>query len=118
MSLESEEYRIYSGLLDPIYVHTNASVRLIVLLDHTDLSPAYAYNGHSTLDYVKKHAPLVQADTLDDFQSRNATQGELERAFDLTVPYVLISDEVRSWAMSYSASGERWSEFYAKYPGA
>ena len=111
MTIEREEYQIYAALIDATHVHTDASIGLIVLLDHTDIAPTY--DGRSTLNLVKKRAPALLPDTLDDFESKNATPCALDYTFDLTVEYLLIGDEVKSMAF---ASKTGWADFYAKYP--
>ena len=112
MAIQAQEYEIYAALIDATYVHTNANIRLIVLLEHTDMAPAY--HGRATLDYVKKHAPAVLPETLDDFESKNQESYPLEHAFDLTVEYVLIGDVEKSAAFGGRTQG--WIDFYAKYP--
>ena len=105
MTIEPEEYKIYAALIDATHVHTNANVRLIVLLNHTDMAPTY--DGRSTLNLVKKRAPALLPGTLDDFESKNATPCALDYTFDLTVEYLLIGDEVKSMAF---ASKVGWAD--------
>ena len=114
-SEETEEYAVYSALLDELFVKDD--VKLLVIQKQTIYS-ANNYFIRSTVEEpipdMKKLFPSVSENTFLDYRSKNQQSSTLSPKFVLPVKYV-VTDEFEFKEDEDAA----WSDsFYKKYPDA
>lgn len=107
---EKTDYVIYSVLIEKMYI--NERIKLIVIKDHTGLHPPVNdLNGE--LKRVESKLTTISPETLNDFQEKNKESSPLEKAFKLSLPYVLFSEQEDKEIFQDARS---WQEFYKRYP--
>jgi hypothetical protein len=107
---ENVEYAVYSALIEEMYV--NEKVELVVIKDHTKLNPLLR-NLSDELERVRLKMPTVSQETLSDFQEKNKKSYPIERAFKLSLPYVLFGEKEDKEIFQDAQS---WRDFYKRYP--
>ena len=114
-SEETEEYAVYSALLEKLFVKDD--VKLLVIQKQTIYS-ANNYFIRSTVEEpipdMKKLFPSVSENTFLDYRSKNRQSSPLSLKFVLPVKYVVI-DEVE---LKTDKDGAWIDSFYKKYPDA
>lgn len=112
--ITSEEYAVYSALIQNMYVKER--VRTIVIVKHTMF---YKINWEKPEDYRKsildELRPISQ-ETIEDFEKKNEEEGELARHLNLTVNYVLLGKQ--SATKTPEEYANKWKEFYERYPNS
>jgi len=112
--ITSEEYAVYSSLIQSMYV--KEGVKTIVIGKHTQF---YRVNWANPEDYRKsilEELRPISQETIEDFEKKNEEKGELARRLALTVKYVLLGNQ--SQATSPEDYTKQWKEFYEKYPNS
>lgn len=113
---DSEEYAIYSALINEMFV--KGSVNVIVIWDHTSVEgidevPAFQI-GWLRADLMQLRGKWdLPPEVLDDFTSKNKEKHLLEERFSLKTQYVLVS---RSDLEEILKAGREWEGFYSKFP--
>ena len=104
--IESEEYVVYSHLIESWYVNDN--IRLIVIEDTNEPS-LWSESLENELE------PLdVTEEMIEVFKTRNMRPVSLKRLLSLSVPYVLIGSKEMEDIFQIDRDG--WDEFYQRYP--
>ncbi len=109
----ADEYDVYSALIQSAYIDATQPTQIVI---HD--STVKPYPGGSlglATGAMKSSWPDLGDDILGDFKAKNQTSSALERAFTLSVPYTLISEQELASIFSTSSG---WDDFYAKYPGS
>ena len=83
--LDSEEYAVYSEILNQHYIGR----RLAVIRDRTFVDKLDGYGARVAQRIQELLSPAVE--TVDDYKEKSAKSYQLERRFDLRVPFVLIT---------------------------
>ncbi len=107
---QSDECAVYNALIKDMYV--DARTKLIAIIDHTahdSLGP----EKEKTLEHVARNLTGIQKQTLDDFVVQNQRSYALTCSFNFGIEYKLINREAMT---RFFGEGNRWNEFYTKYP--
>jgi len=108
---DSEEYSVYSTVLDSQFAHMDAQQFVIRRETHRIEDPEIC-------DLVARD---VESETMSDFKAKNGKTYLLERQLDLKTPYVLVSsdelDAIFNQKVGVLIVGG-WGLFYQRYPGA
>lgn len=112
--ITSEDYAVYSALIQNMYV--KEGVKTIVIVKHTMF---YKINWEKPEDYRKsildELRPISQ-ETIEDFEKKNEEEGELARHLNLTVNYVLLGKQ--SATRTPEEYANKWKDFYERYPNS
>ena len=111
-AIASEEYAVYSALIQTIYVKED--VKTIVIGKHTLF---FKVNWSKPEEYRKSildELRPISLETIEDLEKKNENEGELARHLDLTVTYVLLAKQ--SETKSPDDYEKQWKEFYETYP--
>jgi hypothetical protein len=113
---EAEEYTVYSALIAAWYI--GDETKLIVTDDHT-----YTYTWwhltedlDSRLSYVQQSLPDLTQEIIADFKAKNQQSHPLKPLFDLSVEYILVSEEEIQKIFQSGMDG--WDKFYMKHPNS
>jgi hypothetical protein len=114
-TVETEEYAVYSNLIESWYV--NKDIRLIVIEDHSELGE-WGWRGalDDALQFLMEASPGVAEEVISSFKRRNQNPGLLKPLFSLSVPYVLIGSHEMEDIFQPDRDG--WEEFYRRYPNS
>ncbi len=106
---EEEEYRVYSAVIQARY--TRDDTKLVVIIDQTDLP---AEDLDQRLEGDLKETFKLKSDLIENFKAQNQGPQALKNAFELSLPYQLVTkEEIRKL---FQRQGGGWQEFYEKYP--
>jgi hypothetical protein len=108
----AEEYAVYSALLS---THVTNQIKLVVVYDHTSSESLSQDDLSKTLKYVSQNMPEVEQAVIDDYQAKNRRTHQLSNRFELSVDYVLISEEEFN---DIFEKGTGWEDFYVRYPNS
>jgi hypothetical protein len=101
-----EEYPVLDALLNSLAV---GDIKMLVIGDHT------VSFGSETDSAAIASRLGVPKEVVEDYAAKNKSETPLEERFDLTVDYVLLSDEDFDRIFSAEDHGG-WDRFYRKYP--
>jgi len=114
-SEETEEYAVYSALLEKLFVKDD--VKLLVIQKQT-ISSVNNYFIRTTVEEpipdMKKLFPSVSEDTFLDYRSKNQQSSSLNSKFVLPVKYV-VTDE---FELKEDKDAARIDSFFEKFPDA
>ena len=112
----TEDYGVYSALIQDRFIDRIGSTLIVIRGSTVEPSTDSAFNLGDCLAAIKYQVPGLGDDILSDFAAKNQTPLLLERRFDLSVDYTLVSedDAVLGWGPMSTA----WDAFSAKYPGS
>jgi hypothetical protein len=108
----ADEYDVYSALIQSVYIDATQPKQIIISSVDTRQTTSFGLAAPA----IKSFWPDLDDDILGDFKAKNKSSSALERAFTLSVPYALMSEQELASIFSSSATG--WDRFYAKYPDA
>ncbi|MGD0841853.1 MAG: hypothetical protein ABSA32_11900 [Candidatus Acidiferrales bacterium] len=112
-----EEYAVYSLLLNSQYAFRDTQ-QLVIHIETYAGPPAPVVGG--TKDAAPR--PKTRADTMADFDAKNDKSYQLERRFDVKIPYLLVSEDDLRPIFARKPDGsldmDCWKRFYGQYPGA
>jgi hypothetical protein len=119
---DSEEYAVYSALLNTEYA--SANVKRFVITRETDSRTTHPFRG-----FIGGWAPSgakrpeTEPATKSDFDGKNDKSCLLDRRFaDLKTQYDLVTSDELHGIFVLDADGhvneESWAPFYKRYPGA
>lgn len=111
--IEAVEYAVYSALVEEMYM--NDKIKLIAIKDHTALQPLAGDDLSKELEQVQQKMPGVSQEVVANFLEKNKRQHRLENAFNLSVPYVLVSEKEYEEIFQ---NDDGWQTFYRKYPAS
>jgi hypothetical protein len=109
---ETEEYAVYSSLIESWFVSDNT--RLIVIEDQSGLGLSSSLQ--EILESLTESFPTPTKEILADFKTKNRQASPLKSLFSLTVPYVLINNQEMDDIFQIERDG--WDEFYRRYPNS
>jgi|SRR6185312_3895409 len=113
IKMESEEYRVYSALLEEVYVRDGADP--LVIVGETSLDALSRDQLNEDLGRVgKDNRGVATPDVVGDFVTKNLESHALRCNFKLSARCLVMSKE------EVSAVGETkdgWTVFLSKYPG-
>jgi hypothetical protein len=112
--ITSDEYAVYSALIQSMYV--KQPVQTVVVDKQTQF---YKIDWERPEDYRKSilaELSSISEETIEDFEKKNETEGELARHLNLTVDYVLLGKQ--SSARTPEEHAKQWKEFDEKYPNS
>jgi hypothetical protein len=114
-TIETEEYAVYSNLIEFWYV--NKDIHLIVIEDYTEPGE-WGWRGalEDGQPFLLEAWPEVADEVISHFKTRNKNPGRLKPLFSLSVPYMLIGNhEVED---IFQPDRDGWEEFYRRYPNS
>jgi hypothetical protein len=106
---EPEAYKIYSMLLSPDTAEENSGANTIVI--NMETQPT---ENCVTPD---KESEKILSSAVADYKKQNAKKWHLQRQFDLSRPYELISNDELHTLFSVPGGGG-WEKFYERHPGS
>lgn len=117
-NVQSEEYDVYSAVINTLYVGgwsmDGHSVDLIVIED--DTTSNIDVDALKDASIPEAERPIME-ETINDLRSRNERSRPLvEDLFALDVDLTLISKEERDSLFQQEGLGEAWDTFYSNYP--
>ena len=83
--------------------------------DLQDLAEDHSLPSGGVEKYLRRQVPSLRVATIRDFHRANEKHTQLERRFDLPLPYQLVSAEMIGSIVKDVGS---WPEYYRQYPGA
>jgi len=118
--LETEQYKVYSTVLEQSYLPR--STKLLVIENET--SADWLFENHPTCDYnllklAEGLLSFVSLETVKDFRARIGNPPEhspLKSQFTLSIKYKLVTTkDLRKY---FRESGNGWDAFYRDYPSS
>jgi hypothetical protein len=119
--LVDEEYAVYDATISSLFeggkvtFDSGAEVRHLVIRELTvadDIEPGLLADDGTRL---RQGLATLTTSTVDDYKEKNKTARRLERAFDLSIPYVLVEDQSLE-ALLAGDRGRGWRVFYEQHP--
>jgi hypothetical protein len=114
-AIESEEYALYSLLIESWYVNDNTRLIVIEDEDQNELD-LWGESLENSLEPLIEGLPDVSEEMIDVFRTRNIQPVPLKRLLSLSVPYVLIGSKEMEDIFQIDKDG--WDEFYQRYPNS
>ena len=112
--VSAEEYAVYAALINA-EGRAGGEDRLLVIREQPSPWVSSVDEGQGDFyDELKKSSPALKAETVDDLRAKNKEASKFTRNFDISRPYVLISEEEVNGLFKQGISG--WKSFHLKYP--
>jgi hypothetical protein len=112
----TQDYAVYSALIQDTFIERLGSTLIVIPESTVEPSTDPAFVLGDCLGAAKREWPALGADILSAFTAKNQTPLRLERRFDLSVDYTLVSEE--DAIMGWGPPSTAWDAFAAKYPGS
>jgi hypothetical protein len=113
--IEAEEYAVYSALINQGTEEENANRLLVIVKQPTPWVGFVEKERDSFYEDLLKSSPALMAETVNDLKAKNKDHPQFTRRFNITRPYVLVSEqELESLFSKHGIGG--WEKFYEKYP--
>ena len=114
--LESEEYAVYSALIEGMYV--SKDTRMVVIRSRTIAFPEDDQRiGKGLLQHISKSMPELSKEAFNNYLVRNKESHPLSKRFKLRVRYEFVGKEERGKVLEKDIS-KMWDDFYKEYPGS
>lgn len=120
-TLETEEYAVYSALINGMYVEDGVKMLVISEETHGCMPPSDEKVGsmrREMEDRAIKDLSGVSRETIDDFRAKGKQCRSLARRLDVPVKYVIAGREDVEPLFPEGEFDRAWSKFYAKYPSS
>jgi hypothetical protein len=111
-TVTADEYDVYSALIQSVYIDDTQPKQIVITTVNVDPNGSFGLAAPA----IKSFWPDLGDDIVGDFKAKNMSSSPLERAFALSAPYTLMSEQEMTSIFSSGATG--WDKFYATYPDA
>jgi hypothetical protein len=114
--IEEEEYAVYAALINDNSREEKANHLLVIREQPVLWDGSIPDEKETFFADLKKSAPALMAETVDDLRARSTEQFVFTRRFNIKHRYVLISEQEIN--ATFDKMGRGWEKFYRKYPGS
>jgi hypothetical protein len=123
LQIEDEEYAVYSALINKDIKDSadaekrgDASDRVLIINESPSLwDGSIADESKNFFEELKRSAPQLQPETVNDLQVKSNEASRLERKFSLKIKYLLVKDEEIDALFKDNVMGG-WEAFHRKHP--
>jgi hypothetical protein len=123
LQIEDEEYAVYSVLINQALKdgadaekRVDASDRVLIINDSPSLwDGSIADESNNFFEELKRSAPQLQPETVNDLQVKSNGASRLEPKLSLKIKYLLVRDEEIDALFKDNVMGG-WEAFHRKYP--
>jgi hypothetical protein len=113
LSLQAEEYAIYSVLMDEVYAG-GGSTSIAVQAETSTYVLPYTSLDDALRNIDERLPGRITKELFDDFKGKNKNPSVLQNHFNSKIEHVVISKEEMGSVFSKEAG---WNEFFKRYPG-